>query len=383
MRRSASNPDFVGGRPVARAMTPTNGQVLAWNATAGRWEPATPEAGGGLADGVVTNAKVASNAAIAWSKISKSGAAASDVGAAAATHSHAISDTTGLQTALDGKAASSHTHAQSDITGLTTALAGKSDTGHTHTIANVTGLQAALDGKQAAGSYAAATHSHAISDVTGLQTALDGKAASAHTHAAADINTGTLDIARIPTGTSASTVALGNHTHSIYAPVRVRNYSTASQGPGFAADTYVTGSSLQIPTGGMVAGMRFVWQISGAKTGAGTATAVYNVRIGANQTTADTSRLAISGLTAQTAVTDAGVLTIVVVVRSVSATGVIAGACGWAASRGGAAGFGGGNHLVSSTFDNSNLAGQFIGISINGGISAAWTVHHVYAELVP
>lgn len=78
---------------------------------------------------------------------------------AIATHSHAILDVTGLQTALDGKAASSHTH----------------------TIANVTGLQTALDGK------AASTHSHAIADVTGLQTALDGKAASSHTHAPADI----------------------------------------------------------------------------------------------------------------------------------------------------------------------------------------------------
>lgn len=43
------------------------------------------------------------------------------------THSHAISDTTGLQTALDGKAASSHTHAQSDITNLVTDLAAKAD----------------------------------------------------------------------------------------------------------------------------------------------------------------------------------------------------------------------------------------------------------------
>lgn len=300
-----------------------------------------------------------------------------------------LSAQTDLQTALDGKAASSHTHTIANTTGLQAALDGKAASTHSHAISDVTGLQMALDGKQAAGSYAAASHGHVIADVTGLQTALDGKqasgsyAAASHTHLAGDVTGGTFDIARIPTGTSASTVALGNHTHTQYAPVRVRNYSTASQGPGFAADTYVTGSSLQIPTGGMVAGMRFVWQIGAAKTAAGTATAVYNVRIGSNQTTADTARLAISGLTAQTGVTDAGVLTIVVVVRSVSATGVIAGACGWAASRGGAAGFGGGNHLVSSTFDNSNLAGQFIGLSINGGASAAWTVHHVYAELVP
>lgn len=40
-------------------------------------------------------------------------------------HSHAISDTTGLQTALDGKAATSHSHAISDVTNLQTTLDGK------------------------------------------------------------------------------------------------------------------------------------------------------------------------------------------------------------------------------------------------------------------
>ena len=50
-----------------------------------------------------------------------------------------------------------------------------------------------------------------------VQTQLNGKAATSHNHNASNINAGTLDIARIPTGTSASTVALGNHTHSEYA----------------------------------------------------------------------------------------------------------------------------------------------------------------------
>lgn len=45
-----------------------------------------------------------------------------------------------------------------------------------------------------------------------------GAAASSHTHAASDVASGTLDIGRIPTGTGASQVALGNHTHS-YLPL--------------------------------------------------------------------------------------------------------------------------------------------------------------------
>lgn len=42
-----------------------------------------------------------------------------------------------------------------------------------------------------------------------------GIAAASHVHAAADVTSGTLDIARIPTGTSATTVAIGNHTHAL------------------------------------------------------------------------------------------------------------------------------------------------------------------------
>lgn len=43
------------------------------------------------------------------------------------THSHAMSDITGLSDELAGKANASHTHAQTDITGLGTALSGKID----------------------------------------------------------------------------------------------------------------------------------------------------------------------------------------------------------------------------------------------------------------
>lgn len=52
------------------------------------------------------------------------------------------------------------------------------------------------------GTYATAGHNH---DAT--------YAALSHTHNASAINAGTLDIARIPTGTTGATVALGNHTH--------------------------------------------------------------------------------------------------------------------------------------------------------------------------
>jgi hypothetical protein len=61
------------------------------------------------------------------------------------THTHGISDVSGLQTTLDGKAATSHTHAIADVTNLQTTLDGKAASAHTHAIADVTGLQTLLD----------------------------------------------------------------------------------------------------------------------------------------------------------------------------------------------------------------------------------------------
>lgn len=52
---------------------------------------------------------------------------------------------------------------------------------------------------------------------TSLTTKLASFASTTHTHAASAITSGTIDIARIPTGSSSTTVALGNHTHSDYA----------------------------------------------------------------------------------------------------------------------------------------------------------------------
>ena len=46
----------------------------------------------------------------------------SQMGAAAATHTHSTGDVTGLSSALDGKANSTHTHSTGDVTGLQSAL---------------------------------------------------------------------------------------------------------------------------------------------------------------------------------------------------------------------------------------------------------------------
>jgi len=169
-----------------------------------------------------------------------------------------------------------------------------------------------------------------------------------------------------------------------------RNGAVAAQGAGFASDTYVTNSGLLIPSWGLQPKTLFRWTLSASKTAAGVATPVYTIRIGANQTTADTSRLALTG-PAQTAIADIGCLSIMVTVRSVGGAGVLQGTAWWdhrgtiANTTTSGTGFANDStgHVegTSAGFVNDNLSGLFVGLSVNGGASAAWTVTQVVAEV--
>jgi hypothetical protein len=167
-----------------------------------------------------------------------------------------------------------------------------------------------------------------------------------------------------------------------------RNAAIAAQGAGFAADTYVTDSDLLIPSFGLQARTTFYWRISASKTAAGVATPVYTIRIGSARTTSDTARLTLTG-PAQTAVADIGTLHIMVTVRTVGASGVIQGTAWWdhrgtVSSSTGGTGFAddqtGHVEGTSAGFDNSNLGGSYVGLSINGGTSAAWTITQVHGQ---
>jgi hypothetical protein len=165
------------------------------------------------------------------------------------------------------------------------------------------------------------------------------------------------------------------------------NAAIANQA-GFAADTYLTNSDLLIPSFGLQAKTVFKWQISASKTAAGAATPIYSIRIGSGRTVSDVARLTLTG-PAQTAIADIGTLNIMLTVRSIGAAGVIQGTAWWD-HRGTAAtstigtGFAndGTGHVegTSAGFDNSNLGGNYIGLSINGGTAAAWTVTQVQAQ---
>ena len=149
------------------------------------------------------------------------------------SHTHAQADITGLAAALGSKANTSHTHAQADVTGLAAALGSKADTSHTHAQADVTGLADAL------GSKANTSHTHAQADATGLAAALSSKANTSHTHAQADI-TGLADAL----GSKANT----SHTHSAADVAGV--VPETRQVNGNALSSNVTLTALDIPVSG-------------------------------------------------------------------------------------------------------------------------------------
>jgi hypothetical protein len=159
------------------------------------------------------------------------------------------------------------------------------------------------------------------------------------------------------------------------------NDSTASQTLG-TANTYVTNSGILIPSTGMKAGMLFRWYAFYTKTAASTATVAYTVVIGPNQTTADTVRATLTSV-AQTAVVDGGLFMFMFHIRSVGASGATAfnySISGKVAAN--AVGFGSSAlDVVPSTFDNTALAGQYVGLCINPGAASAWTSTMVECKL--
>lgn len=168
-----------------------------------------------------------------------------------------------------------------------------------------------------------------------------------------------------------------------YMPGGVSNAATAAQGAGFATDTYVTNSDLLIPSFGLQAKTRLTWLISVSKTAVGVATPVYTIRQGAARTTADTARLAITG-PAQTAAADVALIEIVATLRNVGAAGVLQGTVGMLhnlAVTGFATNAAALVEGSSASFDTTTAAGQYFGLSINGGGSAAWTITQVLAVM--
>lgn len=109
---------------------------------------------------------------------------------APSAHTHAVADVTGLQAALDGKAATSHTHALSALTQSSAT----------------TGQVATWNGT----AWVPQTASAGVTSYNDLTDKPSTFPPDSHNHSSAEITSGTLALARIPTGTTSTTVALGN-----------------------------------------------------------------------------------------------------------------------------------------------------------------------------
>lgn len=157
------------------------------------------------------------------------------------------------------------------------------------------------------------------------------------------------------------------------------NASTADQVVGASTTAYLTGSMITVPASGLQVGSTFVWKITMSKTAAGTLANTFDVRVGTNGTTADTSRLSFA-MGTQTAVADTAVVTITATVRSVSATSTMAGNYQMTHNLA-ATGFDNAlqsktANVTSGTFDNTT-SGLKIGISTTTAASYSLTFQQV------
>jgi hypothetical protein len=170
----------------------------------------------------------------------------------------------------------------------------------------------------------------------------------------------------------------------------LHNCSISTPGAGFAADTYLIGSEFTIPAGGVQAKTFYRCLFSVAKTGAGTAAPVLTLRMGTLGTISDAAILAFT-FPLQTAVVDEGVFSVDANFRAVGigTTAVVAGiarlthdngSAGTSAGTGLSVQAGPAVPVVSSGFNSTTVTK--IGLSVNGGTSAAWTIAVVQSSLI-
>lgn len=162
------------------------------------------------------------------------------------------------------------------------------------------------------------------------------------------------------------------------------NQSVTAQGPGFAADTYLIGSNISIPSGYPRVGTAYHATFDVSKTAAGTATPIIILHIGTLGTVADAAICTFT-FGAGSAAADVGTFEVWGVFRTVG-SGTSAVLQGRAEVRHTATATTGiitteGQTIqVTSAGFDSTLANSIVGLSVNGGASAAWTVQLVTAD---
>lgn len=165
----------------------------------------------------------------------------------------------------------------------------------------------------------------------------------------------------------------------------VATASTASIAAAYAADTYVAGASLAIPSGLVRALSMYYCCFDMTKTAAGTAAPTVIIRIGTAGTVADTARVTFT-FAVGTGVADTGIFEVWAHFRSVGAAAVLAGMCRCThhlavtgLTTTGASGTG--IILSNSAPFDSTTPTSIIGVSFNGGASFSGTNSIVQAYM--
>lgn len=163
---------------------------------------------------------------------------------------------------------------------------------------------------------------------------------------------------------------------------QVHNCNTADVSAN-ASETYLTGSSLQIPSGvNIKVGTLFWWRFRATKTAASTAAGSFRIKVGVNGTTADTT-VSTFTMAAQTAATDTMTGEIVAVVRSIGASTALKAV--FYAMHPSASGFWG-TGLPQMPADSTGLAfdstvaNLIFGISATPNTAGVWTFQLVEGE---
>lgn len=150
---------------------------------------------------------------------------------------------------------------------------------------------------------------------------------------------------------------------------------------GFASDTYLAGSRILLPAASLIGGQTgFRWNFGISKTAAGTATPTVIIRYGTAGAIGDAARVTFT-FSAQTAAADRGWMEVIASFRSVGTSAILDAEAFFShqlATTGLNSTTTGGQELAvsSSAFDSTPL-GSYIGLSVNGGASAAWTITSV------
>lgn len=164
--------------------------------------------------------------------------------------------------------------------------------------------------------------------------------------------------------------------------ISIFNNSTAPQSITAATVTYLTGSNISIAN--VKAGSVVNWDIAVLKTAAGVAPPVFTVRFGTTGTTADSTLLTFTG-SAQTAIADGGLFSIKCIFKTVGA-GSAAVLAGHYTLMHNAQVVGLSVLPVNFSFQtspgfNSTLANAVLGITVDSGAAAAWTINQVSVKL--